>query len=52
MLTHDRLALLCLIPTWTAAEQVGEVGVDWVGNEVIIEAVADPEVQGVTCHLA
>ncbi|SDI84895.1 CreA family protein [Salipiger marinus] len=52
MLTHARLALLCLIPTWTAAEQMGEVGVDWVGNDVIIEAVADPEVQGVTCHLA
>ncbi|THD82815.1 CREA protein [Aliigemmobacter aestuarii] len=34
------------------AEQVGEVGVDWVGNDIIIEAIADPKVQGVTCHLA
>ena len=35
-----------------AAEEVGEVGVDWVGNDIIIEALADPEVAGVTCHLA
>ena len=35
-----------------AAEQVGEVGVDWVGNDIIIEAIHDPEVEGVTCHLA
>ncbi len=31
---------------------VGKVGVDWVGNDIIIEAIADPEVQGVTCHIA
>ncbi len=34
------------------AEQVGEVGVDWLGNDIIIEAVGDPEVSGVTCHVA
>lgn len=34
------------------AEQVGEVGVDWVGNDILIEAFPDPKVQGVTCHLA
>ena len=34
------------------AEVVGKVGVDWVGNDILIEAIADPEVQGVTCHLA
>ncbi len=34
------------------AEKVGEVGVDWVGNDIVIEAVQDPKVQGVTCHLA
>lgn len=34
------------------AEQVGKVGVDWVGNDIIIEAIEDPEVQGVTCHLS
>ena len=45
-------ALLCLAPLMSTAEQVGEVGVDWTGNDIVIEAVADPEVEGVTCHLA
>jgi len=34
------------------AEEVGEIGVDWAGNDIVIEAIADPEVTGVTCHLA
>ncbi len=34
------------------AEQVGEIGVDWAGNDIVIEAIADPDVSGVTCHLA
>jgi len=34
------------------AEQVGEVDVDWVGNDIVIEAVSDPEISGVTCHVA
>jgi CreA protein len=44
------LGLLSLTPA--QAEQVGEVGVDWVGNDIIIEAIADPDVAGVTCHIA
>ncbi|WBU60479.1 CreA family protein [Paracoccus albus] len=34
------------------AEEVAEVGVDWVGNDIVIEAIHDPKVEGVTCHLA
>ncbi|MCR8826443.1 CreA family protein [Pseudosulfitobacter koreensis] len=34
------------------AEQVGEIGVDWAGNDIVIEAIPDPEVAGVTCHIA
>ena len=34
------------------AEEVGEVGVDWLGNDIIIEALADPKVSGVTCHVS
>ena len=41
-----------LLATAAGAEQVGEVGVDWVGNDILIEAFEDPEVQGVTCHIA
>ncbi len=45
-------ALVLTAPSLGSAEQVGEVGVDWVGNDIIIEAIADPEVAGVTCHIA
>jgi len=34
------------------SREVGSVGVDWTGNDISIDAVADPEVDGVTCHLA
>ena len=34
------------------AEKVGEVGVDWLGNDIVVESLADPKVQGVTCHIA
>ncbi|WP_417721926.1 CreA family protein [Salipiger sp.] len=52
MKTLRLAAALCLVPLMSGAEQVGEVGVDWVGNDILIEAVADPKVQGVTCHVA
>lgn len=42
--------LICAGPV--RAEEVGEVGVDWVGNDIMIEAIADPKVEGVTCHIA
>lgn len=31
--------------------EVGEFKNDFVGNEIKIEALADPKVEGVTCHL-
>lgn len=34
------------------ATDVGSVGVDWTGNDIAIEAVADPEVDGVVCHVS
>jgi CreA protein len=34
------------------AEVVGNVDVDWLGNDIVVEAVADPKVEGVTCHLS
>lgn len=45
-------ALAALMVSPARAEQVGEIGVDWAGNDIIVEAIEDPEVQGVTCHLA
>lgn len=49
-----RLALvagLSLIAATASADTVGEVGVDWLGNDIMIDAVTDPEVSGVTCHI-
>jgi CreA protein len=50
---HTLAALTAsLITTTATAEQVGNVDVDWLGNDIVVEAVADPKVKGVTCHLA
>ncbi|WP_284165344.1 CreA family protein [Frigidibacter sp. SD6-1] len=43
---------ICLGATGARGEKVGEVGVDWFGNDIVIEALVDPKVEGVTCHLA
>lgn len=43
-------ALLAALPG--AAQEVGRVGVDWVGNDIVVSAFADPKVAGVTCHVA
>ena len=52
----NRLATLVLAATVVAApavaQEVGEVGVDWLGNDIIVEAIQDPEVKGVTCHVS
>ncbi len=45
-------AMTALAAMPASAEQVGKVGVDWVGNDIVIDAVADPKVKGVTCYLA
>jgi CreA protein len=34
-----------------AADRVGEVGVDWTGNDIVVDAVHDPKVEGITCHV-
>lgn len=43
------LMTLCAMPA--AAETVGKVGVDWIGNDIYVDAVSDPGVSGVTCHV-
>ena len=52
----NRLAFLVLaaavLASPAAAQEVGEVGVDWLGNDIIVEAIQDPEVKGVTCHVS
>ncbi|MEQ6201942.1 CreA family protein [Sulfitobacter sp. HNIBRBA2951] len=51
MMKHILTALTIALPTTVAAEEVGNVDVDWLGNDLIIEALADPDVEGVTCHV-
>ncbi len=34
------------------ADEVGDVNVDWMGGDIKIEAVEDPKVKGVTCHIS
>ncbi|WP_424551435.1 CreA family protein [Shinella sp.] len=43
--------LMAVATLSAAAETVGKVGVDWIGNDIYIDAVTDPEVAGVTCHV-
>lgn len=43
--------LMALAALPAAAETVGKVGVDWIGNDIYVDAVTDPEVSGVTCHV-
>ena len=42
----------CLMAQSSHADAVGSVDVDWLGNDIVIEAFNDPEVAGVTCHVA
>lgn len=34
------------------AEEIGDVNVDWLGGDIKIEAIDDPKVEGVTCHVS
>lgn len=45
-------ACLVLSAGAAVADEVGKVGVDWVGNDIMIDAIKDPKVDGVTCHVA
>lgn len=48
------LLIGAVLGSWqpAAAEEVGKVGVDWTGNDMIVEAIKDPGVEGVTCHVS
>ncbi|SIQ20146.1 CreA protein [Rhizobium sp. RU20A] len=45
------LATLLALSLPVHAETVGRVGVDWIGNDILIDAIADPKVKGITCHI-
>lgn len=37
-------ALLSLCASPLTATEVGRIGVDWIGNDILIEALPDPKV--------
>ena len=41
-----------LIAPPAVAEEVGSFTNDWSGNEIVVEAIEDPKVKGVTCHVS
>jgi CreA protein len=45
--------LLAMLATTSPAlaEEVGSFRNDWTGNGIVVEAVSDPKVEGVTCHI-
>jgi CreA protein len=45
------IAFFCLLAGSSRADEVGRFSNDWTGNGIVVEAVADPKVNGVTCHL-
>ena len=50
---HKLLALGLLTLSMAArADEVGSFSNDWIGNGIVIEAIAVPKVEGVTCHLS
>jgi CreA protein len=48
------LAVLCatLASGHGIGDEVGDVSVDWLGGDIKIEAIEDPKVSGVTCHVS
>ena len=45
--------LLAILATTSPAlaDEVGSFRNDWTGNGIVVEAVNDPKVEGVTCHI-
>ena len=43
---------LSLLAPLATADEVGSFTNDWTGNGIVVEAIADPKVAGITCHIA
>ena len=44
--------VLLLAACGNNGRDVGKINVDWTGNDIAIEAVEDPGVKGVVCHVS
>ena len=45
-------ALLCGLAASASADEVGSFTNDWIGNGIVVDAIGDPKVDGVTCHMS
>jgi CreA protein len=45
------IAAAVLMAPAALAEEIGSFTNDWSGNEIVVEAIEDPKIQGVTCHV-
>jgi CreA protein len=45
------IAALLAVASAARAEEIGSFRNDWTGNGIVVEAVSDPKVEGVTCHI-
>jgi CreA protein len=43
---------LVLLSLAAPAEEVGSFTNDWTGNGIVVEAIPDPKIEGITCHIA
>jgi len=51
MRVFARLIALLVTAAPALADEVGSFRNDWTGNGIVVEAVTDPKVDGVTCHI-
>ncbi len=51
-LVFGAVALLASSACTGGDREAGEFKNDWLGNEIKIDRLADPKVQGITCHVA
>lgn len=47
---YGLLMLMIVAAASAKAEEIGSFKNDWTGNKIVIEAVTDPKVKGITCH--
>jgi len=45
------IAALLVTALPALADEVGSFRNDWTGNSIVVDAIADPKVQGITCHI-
>ena len=45
------IVFFCLSATVSRADEVVRFSNDWTGNGIVVEAVGDPKIDGIVCHL-